>query len=573
VTSRRRRPKDRGPGARRSAQIEAVEPLAPHRSVASLVAAVLILSFVVQCLTSMMQQSATYDEPVYIAAGYSYVETGDFRLKQDAPPLVATLSGLALRFGTYLGNQVFLDTSSRLWSGSTEYRFAEQFFAKAADPHRTLQIARLPVVLVGTALALYVFLFGRRLWGGYAALLPLFLFCIDPNMIAHSRTVSNDAALAAFFFIAHYYLYRLITEGRTANLIALSIAVALTTVAKFSGLLIFPSLALVGGFAYLFPGLLPVLPPSGGVAVQRRRIVRIGALTALTCTLATVLVISVLYQSTSGVERYIAGVKSIYTNGVPNFQFYLLGSFSPRPSPYYYPVAILLKTPDATIVLWSLAVLSVFVPGSRPLRGAWILLPVALVMAVSSQDLVNLGLRRVLLVYPFLFLWIGERSVRIWEVWSPVVIGRPIRWLAPVGLALLVLTGVFSAVRIHPYQLAYFNSWSGGPAAAHRYLDDSNIDWGQDLPGLAEWQARHGVRPLALWYFGTDDPASYGIDWRPLSDEELLQPRHAAYAISVNFLIALKLRALETSHAEFDWLARYRPAATIGHSINIYDFR
>src|ERR1700716_2375547 len=66
------------------------------------VASVLIVCFLLQCLTGMTQQSATYDEPVYIAAGYSYIETGDFRLKQDAPPLVATLSGIALRVGTFL---------------------------------------------------------------------------------------------------------------------------------------------------------------------------------------------------------------------------------------------------------------------------------------------------------------------------------------------------------------------------------------------------------------------------------------------------------------------------------------
>ena len=114
---------------------------------------------------------------------------------------------------------------------------------------------------------------------------------------------------------------------------------------------------------------------------------------------------------------------------------------------------------------------------------------------------------------------------------------------------------------------------AGGPTAAPRYLDDSNIDWGQDLPGLADWQSEHDARPLALWYFGTDDPTSYGLDWRPLSDEELLQPQRAAYAISVNNLIALKLRAQESRHAELDWLARHRPSATIGHSIYVYDFR
>src|SRR5439155_10617229 len=138
------------------------------------------------------------------------------------------------------------------------------------------------------------------------------------------------------------------------------------------------------------------------------------------------------------------------------------------------------------------------------------------------------------------------RCVRVWGFWSRSGNGRLIRRLAGVGLMLLVGAGLFSAIHIHPYQLAYFNRWAGGPASGYRYLDDSNIDWGQDLPGLAAWQSEHGVRPLALWYFGTDSPAGYGIEWRPLSNEEVLQPRRDAYAMSVNNLIGLKLRAQQT---------------------------
>jgi hypothetical protein len=537
------------------------------------VASLLIFGFVLQCLAGSAQQSATYDEPVYIAAGYSYIETGDFRLKQDAPPLVATLSGAALRVSTYFGNQISFDASSPLWRGPTEYRFAQQFFAAASDRHRTLQTARIPLVLIGAALAVYIFLFGRLLLGDCGALLPLFLFCFDPNIIAHSRIVSADAAWGAFFFIAHYYFYRLLTGGTLTNLLGVGIAVALATVAKFSGLLVFPSLALVGGVAYLFPSLISLSPQDGSTSEKRRRLLRIGVTAAVTCAVTTVLAVSACYQSFGGVAQYVAGVRSIYTNGVPDFKFYLFGNFTPRSLWYYYPAAMAVKTPEATLALLAVACASLFIPDSRVGRGIWLLIPVALVLAVSSQDPVNLGLRRVLPVYPFLFLWTGERIVRVGEMWSRPMQGRFVRWIPSAALSLAVAVGVFSAVHIHPYQLAYFNRFAGGPDAGARYLDDSNIDWGQDLPSLAGWQSEHGVRPLALWYFGTDDPAAYGIQWRPLSDEEVLQPQRTVYAISVNNLIGLKLRAEETGRTELDWLVRYRPAAMIGYSIYVYDFR
>src|SRR5207249_3027327 len=179
-----------------------------------------------------------------------------------------------------------------------------------------------------------------------------------------------------------------------------------------------------------------------------------------------------------------------------------------------------------------------------------LLIPVALILAVSSQDPVNLGLRRVIPVYPFLFVWIGERFVRVWERYSQSVNGPVVRGIAAVALLLVIAGGIVSAIQIHPYQLAYFNRLAGGPEAGPRYLDDSNIDWGQDLPGLAAWQSAHGARPLALWYFGTDSPAGYGIEWRPVSDAEVRQPRRAVYAMSVNNLIGLKLRAEEAGRPE-----------------------
>lgn len=521
----------------------------------------------------MARQSATYDEPVYIAAGYSYIETGDFRLKRDAPPLVGTLAGVALRIGSYLGNPILFDAASPLWSSSTEYQFAQQFFARAQNRYRTLQAARIPVVLIGTALGVFVFRFGRLLLGDYGALLPLFLFCFDPNMIAHSRIVSADVAWGAFFFMAHYYFYRLMTERTLTNVIGVAVAAALTTVSKFSGLLVFPSLALVWGMAYAFPSMIQLSPREGSTSQKRRRLFHVGAATAVASGVATLLAIIVFYQSSTGVTQYVAGLRSIYTNGVPDFKFYLLGTFSQQALWYYYPVAIALKTPEVTLVLLALACLSVFIPGSRVASGIWLLLPAAVVLAVSSQDLVNLGLRRVIPIYPFLFLWIGERLLRSWERWSRSVEGQAARGVFSVALLLVVAGGILSAIQIHPYQLAYFNRFVGGPAAGAGYLDDSNIDWGQDLPGLAAWQSEHGVRPLALWYFGTDNPASYGIESRPLSDEEVLRPGRVAYAMSVNNLIGLKLRAQEIGRSEIDWLARYRPAAMVGYSIYIYDFR
>ena len=44
-------------------------------------------------------------------------------------------------------------------------------------------------------------------------------------------------------------------------------------------------------------------------------------------------------------------------------------------------------------------------------------------------------------------------------------------------------------------------------------LGDSNLDWGQDLKLLADWQKKHPNTPIYLWYFGTADPHYYGMHY------------------------------------------------------------
>ena len=63
----------------------------------AILAVLLLLMHAWLCVSSLRQKSATYDEQVYVLAGWSYLETGNYSLKQDAPPLIPVLSGLVLK--------------------------------------------------------------------------------------------------------------------------------------------------------------------------------------------------------------------------------------------------------------------------------------------------------------------------------------------------------------------------------------------------------------------------------------------------------------------------------------------
>src|SRR5205823_14112522 len=62
----------------------------------SLLAPTLVVAFLLQSVFANRIKSTTSDEPVHIAAGLSYLETGVFRANPEHPPLLKELSALAL---------------------------------------------------------------------------------------------------------------------------------------------------------------------------------------------------------------------------------------------------------------------------------------------------------------------------------------------------------------------------------------------------------------------------------------------------------------------------------------------
>ena len=57
-----------------------------------------LIAFAALSIGSSLYESATYDEPIHIAAGYVYLHTGSYRMEPSHPPLVRLWSALPLLF-------------------------------------------------------------------------------------------------------------------------------------------------------------------------------------------------------------------------------------------------------------------------------------------------------------------------------------------------------------------------------------------------------------------------------------------------------------------------------------------
>ena len=498
------------------------------------------LIFFVQGYLGSLSKSLTWDEPVFIASGYSYLVRGDFRMNPEAPPLLQYLHALPL-LGLPLN---FIGETHPLWQQAAHIDFGPYFIqANAQYLHAIAQRARLPILLIGAGLVYGIFAWGYRLYGLFPAVCVSILAACSPNLLAHAKLATTDLGCAAFVFFAVFSFWVALQKKRWPAYFLCGLITGLALLTKYTALLLGPVYMCLGLFwlwrrAVLFGDLC-----KGGLII--------GGM--------CVLVISAGYGF-SMPFAYLEGFQKIYATANPDYQFYLLGEVSDRPWWYYYFVAFVLKTPLSTLILIGLgAVVLIRYPDHRE-AGVFLLVPVVFMFAASCFDQTNLGYRRILPALPFLLLVCGH-----------AIAAMPRRRAL---IAVLVVLSAVEAARIYPHHLSYFNPLAGGPTRGAYLLDDSNIDWGQDLPGLARWQKEHPeAQPLYLAYFGNVAPELYGVQASDfeLNGHAVQFPQPGYYAISANILIAFRKIGVRYG-LDADWLAKYTPVDRIGYSIYIYKF-
>jgi hypothetical protein len=178
------------------------------------------------------------------------------------------------------------------------------------------------------------------------------------------------------------------------------------------------------------------------------------------------------------------------------------------------------------------------------------------------------GIRHLLPVYPLLCVWGGLAAARIWES------GR--RGLRAAALLLFawLAAGTLAAA---PWHLSYFNELAGGPAGGHRYLLDSNLDWGQGLKELGAYARERGAPHIYLSYFGCGDPHAYGLKYTPvlmtacapLRGDGLPPAGQGRQLLAVS--VTNRLGVYYTPRSLFSWLDGRRPEKLAGNSIWVYD--
>jgi hypothetical protein len=131
-----------------------------------------------------------------------------------------------------------------------------------------------------------------------------------------------------------------------------------------------------------------------------------------------------------------------------------------------------------------------------------------------------------------------------------------------VVLGLLLLWNAVDVLRSGPGYLSYFDSFVR-PEQKYRLLADSNLDWGQGLLALHKYEQKHPGEQIWLAYFGSVDPAVYGIAARPLGEG---QRATGTVVVGATNLSGEYL----SDPAAYRWLLAYGPPEVLDGSLYVF---
>jgi 4-amino-4-deoxy-L-arabinose transferase-like glycosyltransferase len=512
----------------------ALHPPAPTPRITNLIAAILLAIMAILLVSSVRQQSQTFDESTHLFAGFEYWKHADFGRNPEHPPFVKLLASLPLLPMSlheppalplpFFKAQDFVNGTQLLYT---------------ADADAILLRGRLMIALSSLALGLLVFLATKEIFAPLAAVLALFLFTFEPNLLANGAIVTTDMGLALFLFASVYTFYRFCNRPSAPRLALCAVVAALTIVTKHSGILVLPILALLA-LVDLF------LPAIGNTAAaqDRKHHLRQLSLALITICVISYLVLWAIYgfryatrpgqlQITPSLTAYAATLTHPLQHNLITFlarhhlfpeaylygwvdillsqgtrRTFIFGHLYSTSKWFFFPAVFLLKT-TLTLMLFLLFLPFARIYGRRR-EVAFLSLPIAFFLFAAICSHINMGVRYLLPIYPFCIVLASAAAA---SFITRSVVGR-------VAVAALLLLTVFSTLHSYPNFLVYSNELFGGPAHTYRFATDNNADWGQGLKWTKTYLDQHPDPNCWFDYFGNPNvqPAYYGIHCKPLMD-------------------------------------------------------
>lgn len=510
-------------------------------------------------------QSFTYDEPVHMSAGFDAWELDVFQ-PSEHPPL------------------------AREWMTIPFAPFRFEPGPLSRNPQALAWCIRVPILVFGLTLGALVWAMCKRMWSESAANFALALFAFSPGLIAHFSLGTTDGAGVLMVFATTFQLVRWRQNPNRAETIALGIVLGLALLSKmYAPPYVVLTLTLV---LVLQPDRIAISPkhwnwkPVACMAAvafvvlwagYHFHVSRVSVHNGrVTYPVKYVGDVPVPVRAPHFLEgnyyvpaaEYFAGVATLFRHSERGHaQSYLLGQFSRKGKLSYFPTVILLKWPTIVLLLGAAAAVLLFVRRLKVPSNFWIvLLFPALAIGLGLASNINIGDRHILPAYPFLLVlaagvWQAVRN----RAAEPMMAAQ---WKTRAATVLLVIAAGLNAadaLRYAPDFLSYFNVLIP-PREAYKYLSDSNLDWGQGLLALREYQRRHPGETLHIAYFGSVNPSWYGIQAERMTAKD----RPTGTVIVSATRLAGEYQRDPTA---YHWVLQYPLKTVLNHTLYVFEVR
>jgi hypothetical protein len=533
------------------------------------------------CLTAATKLGPTFDEPCHVERGLTHWRTGSNKplMSAGCMPLPVDVQTLPVY----------------VWE-----RIRGIPFDPLADLDAILPVARAANLAFWWLLLVYAMRLGRTFGGAWGGRLAVGFVGADPNLLGHATLATTDISVVACMLGLVYHAYHGRDRTGWRRVVVPGLWYGLATLAKASGMVFGAQALIVLGLDHLIrTGRLT--PPAGSSIPQMVRFVWHAGYpfrTDLVRTAAVGFAVVFLYCGSDfrtertfvewadslpeGMLRDVMGPTSRNLKVFPNagegllqqvkhnirgHGTYFLGDWYDRSTLAYFPVALTMKVPVPMLLL--LSAVAAIRPRSLNTPLGWF----AVVLLVFSLNCrVQLGIRFMFTLMAVTYVALAAAVARGWQGDGL----RPVpRWLAAGVLGTLV----FATVWAWPNGLGFFNQLWGGSDQGYKYLHDSNLDWGQGLPELAEWHKANGEPPLAVWYYGTD-PACLRPPFRyaplhtlPVPDADTFRILfgNGYFAVAASHLHGY-VTLTPHSVTALNWIRTLTPVARTGQFF-IYDLR
>ncbi len=519
--------------------------------------------------------SATNDEPYHTLAAFTYVHDGHGDLNVEHPPLVKMLAGAAMLPLRLHGTEAA--PVERLGVLSNEVR--RFLYFNAAPAEKILRAARLPQLAFLALLLAGVYAWSRWALGQDAALLALVAVACQPLALGHAFVVHTDVAAAAAWTWSLFLLHRWLA-GCRAGWLPFGAALGLALLTKFSAVYLLPLAAVavlvaslrtrrygdLGRFAGACTVALVIVVADLAICVRNGDVAEERATIATTLGLwpgtgATAHRLQALAAVSRPLAHYALGLAYVYETNLHGQGInFFLGRTGVEGFTMYFPAALVLKT--------SLPLLAMFAVGlvgavrSRSRTDAYLLVTVAYYLALSLDTSYNIGARHLLPMIPLLAMLGAHHAAPLG------------RWMRLGMVACLAAAAALS----FPHYIAHFSVLVGGARHGARYLNDSNLDWGQDWARLGHEAARRGWRPMTYVYLGSGDPghdvpgAVDALDLPTVPPGGYLAVSSYADAVGVPYLRAFRYTEEAAALARLLKVAHQRGTVVgeVGHTITVY---